>query len=319
MQPTVTLRFSHAILQDAERRGLNLPDDLVAAVQAAPRVSLVLQDQLWAAFCARADDSLIGLRLGLSIQIGHLDAAGMLLMTCETLGEALEYLLDYHPIVGEGGGFELRHSGAQCMLIYQPYYSVCSSVRVEAVFACLLHMIRWTTGDAFQPSALQFSHAPRGEPAQYTRLLDLAVQFEQPENALRFPADDLACPLIQANPELCAHLRELADRLMSDLDSQSLSAQVRALLRQHPRWGKERVAERLHLSGRHLVRKLGDEGASFKLLRATLLQGMAERSLRAGASITQIAEDLGFSDESAFTKAFKRWTHLTPAQFRVRQ
>jgi AraC-like DNA-binding protein len=70
------------------------------------------------------------------------------------------------------------------------------------------------------------------------------------------------------------------------------------------------------MSGRHLIRKLADEGTSFKLLRDTLLQDLAEQALAGGVRTGRIAEDLGFSDESAFAKAFKRWTGSTPARFR---
>ena len=58
------------------------------------------------------------------------------------------------------------------------------------------------------------------------------------------------------------------------------------------------------------------EGTSFKLLRDTLLQDLAEQALADGVRTGRIAEDLGFSDESAFAKAFKRWTGRTPARFR---
>ena len=77
------------------------------------------------------------------------------------------------------------------------------------------------------------------------------------------------------------------------------------------------MAEQLAMSGRHLIRKLSDEGTSFKLLRDSLLQGMAEQSLKEGLKLFDIADKLGFSDESAFAKAFKRWTGMTPAQFRA--
>ena len=88
------------------------------------------------------------------------------------------------------------------------------------------------------------------------------------------------------------------------------------MLRLQPQWGKERVAEALGMSGRHLVRKLQHEGVTFKLLRSSLLQKMAEERLQRGEPVSGIAEELGFSDESAFAKAFKRWSGQTPSQYR---
>lgn len=315
---TVTVRFTQAILQTAQRRGLALPEPLVERIRGRERVSLALQDELWERFCASAADPLIGVDLGLAVQVGHLDTAGMMLMSSETVGEALESLLDYHPIVGEGGGFELRRGPAVCALVYRPYYSVRAAQRVEAVLACLLSMTRWTTGGTFSPDCVRFAHAPLDRPARYAELLGARVVFEADDNALQFPASALSLPLIQANPELCRHLHTLADELLAELGSRSLSAQVRERLRAHPGWGKERVADHLQMSGRHLVRKLNEEGTSFKLLRETLLRDLAEQGLRGNASTAELAEQLGFSDESAFAKAFKRWTGVTPARFRSR-
>jgi len=100
--PSVTVHYAQAILQAAERLALPLPAELREPSREA-RIPLARQDELWEAFCAGAGDPLIGLRLGHALQVGHLDMVGALLMSCETLGEALEALLEYYPIVGEGG------------------------------------------------------------------------------------------------------------------------------------------------------------------------------------------------------------------------
>ncbi|NMY39805.1 AraC family transcriptional regulator [Pseudomonas sp. WS 5013] len=313
--PSVTVHYAQAILQAAERLALPLPAELREPSREA-RIPLARQDELWEAFCAGAGDPLIGLRLGHALQVGHLDMVGALLMSCETLGEALEALLEYYPIVGEGGEFTLEAEGELLCLAYLPHYQVRREERVEAVLASLAHMSGWITGERVRPRQVRFAHAPRAETPRYDELLGCPLAFDAAHNALLYDRADLAVPLIQANALMREHLRGLADSLLERLGQQSLAARVQQLLRAQPRWGKERIAEQLELSGRHLNRKLGEEGTSFKLLRDQVLHQMAEQRLRESPRVAEVAEGLGFSDESAFAKAFRRWSGITPGQFR---
>ena len=131
-------------------------------------------------------------------------------------------------------------------------------------------------------------------------------------------SDQLDLPQIQANSALRDHLRQLADQTLASLGQHSLAAEGQAQGRSQPRWGKERIAEQLGLSGRHLNRKLGEEGLSFKTLRESVLQEMACQALQQGRlSVAQIAEQLGFSDENAFVRAFRRWQGETPARYKA--
>ncbi len=313
--PSVTVHYAQAILQAAERLALPLPAELRQLGQEV-RIPLARQEALWEAFCTAAQDPLIGLRLGSALQVGHLDMVGALLMSCETLGEALEAFLEYYPIVGDGGEFSSCQEGDQLRLVYQPFYQVRREERVEAVLASLLHMSRWITGERIQPLELHFAHALRAGEARYIELLGCPLRFDADDNALVFDRADLATPLIQANALMREHLRGLADSLLERLGNQSLAVRVQQQLRAQPRWGKERIAEQLELSGRHLNRKLAEEGTSFKLLRDQVLHQMAEQRLRESPRVAEVAEGLGFSDESSFAKAFRRWSGITPGQFR---
>lgn len=315
MPHTITVYYAQGILQAAQRLGLPVPADLRAA-SLEPRIPLQRQDAFWEAICAASGDPLLGLRLGSALQVGHLDMVGALLMSCDHYGEALDALLEYYPIIAEGSAFQREQDTMQVRLVYRPSYTVRREERVEAALASLVHLTRWITGDQVKPQRLALSHVARGEPARYVELLECPVTFGSDENALSFAVADLDVPLIQANALMREHLRALADAQLERLGAQSLAARVQQLLRQNPRWGKEKVAEQLELSGRHLNRKLADEGTSFKLLREQVLHGMAEQLLRESSRLGEVAERLGFSDESAFAKAFRRWSGMTPGQFR---
>lgn len=317
--PTVTLRFTRAILQAAEERGIALPAELRQRCPENGRTPLALQDELWEAFCSAARDPLIGLRLGLDLQVGHLDLVGMLLMSCETQGEALDLLLEYHPIVGEGGDFHLAHRGEECLLMYEPRYQVRRRERVEAVMACELNLTQWITGRRFRARAVELTESPATDAEHYETLLGTTVRFGMPANALVFAPELMATPLIQANAGLRDHLKGLADQQLSALAPNGTAGRVRALLHESPHRGKQQVAKLLGIGGRQLVRRLQEEGTSFKLLRATVLQQIAEERLERGETVANVAQRLGFSDESAFAKAFKRWAGVTPARYRQSQ
>lgn len=309
--------FSQAIVQLAERDGLALPAPLLEAVRGAVRVPLATQDALWEAFCSAGGAPLPGLRVGLALQVAHLDSAGLQLFACETLGEALDELAEVAPAIGEGGGFELRRDGALARLVYRPRMAVRAPERVEAVLASALNLARWATGGRFQASGLGFAHAPLAPREAYAGLLDLPAAFGVARDSLDFGIDQLALPLVGANAGLREHLRALTARTLATLGRSSLAASVQRQVRAEPGWGRERVAAVLGLSGRHLVRRLAEEGLSFKALRESVLDEMAREALAGAHRVADIAERLGFADESAFVRAFRRWRGTTPARWRV--
>jgi AraC-like DNA-binding protein len=314
-QSSVNARFTHAILDAALRHGVRVPETLRAALSQGARVPMAQQDSLWSLFAQATTDPLAALAVGTDVQAGHLDIVSMLLLSCDTLGDALEVLTEYAPIIGDSARFEVVPDADGVVLRYLPDYTVCVEQRVEAALGCVVCLARWMTNGRFKSRSVLFTHAPRAEVAAYEALLGCPVQFNQPFNGVAILKPELSHSLIQAGQTLHAHLRVLADEMLASLPQGSVSARVQQLIRQHPRWGKERIGEALGMSGRHLNRKLADEEVSFKGLREALLYDLAVQSLRGGQSAAQVGEKLGFSDESAFARAFSRWSGKTPAQF----
>jgi AraC-like DNA-binding protein len=315
VEHSVTARFSQAIVEAAQRQGIALPDTLRDALSGQVRVSMAQQDALWSLFVGAGADPLAALRLGTDLQAGHLDIVGMLLLSCDTLGDGLEVLSEYAPIIGDNARFEVAREGRRILLRYLPDYAVCREQRVEAALGCVLSLARWMTSGRFQPDEVWFAHAPRAEVAAYEALLGCAARFGQGGNGVMMDPSMLDCGLIQAGSQLHAHLRLLADEMLASLQQGSVSARVQQLIRQYPRWGKERIGEQLGMSGRHLNRKLAAEAISFKGLREVVLHEMAVQALKAGQSVASVSDRLGFSDENAFARAFRRWRGETPAQF----
>lgn len=312
---SVTARFTQAILEAAHRHGVQVPESLRAALTQSARVPMAQQDALWTLLSSATSDPLTALRVGIDLQAGHLDIVGMLLLTCDTLGDALEVLTEYAPIVGDNARFEVVTEGSVVVLRYLPEYRVCLDQRVEAALGCVVCLARWMTNGRFKAGAVLFTHPPRADLAAYEALLGCPVQFGQPFNGVAMESGELGHSLIQAGKSMHAHLKVLADEMLASLQQGSVSAQVRQLIRDNPRWGKERIGEQLGMSGRNLNRKLAAEAISFKGLREALVYDLAAQALRTGQTVTAVSERLGFSDDNAFSRAFRRWSGKTPSQF----
>jgi len=98
---------------------------------------------------------------------------------------------------------------------------------------------------------------------------------------------------------------------------QRMSEWIKRDLRKNPMLSLSDIAERLGLSLRGVQRQLLAENASFQFLQAETLRELANHYLKsAQLDLESIAAKLGFSDRHSFTRAYKRWTGLTPSQYR---
>jgi len=156
--------------------------------------------------------------------------------------------------------------------------------------------------------------------AEFTRTFGTSIEYGAPDNRLCFDSESLSMPLKTANPELARINDQTVVDYLARFDQASIAMQVRSKIIEQLHDGipkQESIADTLHISLRSLQRRLREEETSFKGLLEDTRQALAQQYLRENhRSIGEITYLLGFSEPSNFTRAFKRWTGQTPAEFR---
>lgn len=182
----------------------------------------------------------------------------------------------------------------------------------------------WLIGNYIDLVGVHFDCAAYGSANAYTDSFAAPVYFNADWCGMEFHSRYLDCPLVQTEATLDKMLSTFpAELIEADELTSSVSARVRGLIGtdfSNPMPSLDDVAVRLLTTSTTLHRRLRDEGTSFQKLKDQCRRDAAIQLLRDPInSGTAVSEYLGFSDPSAFFRAFKKWTGLTPQQFRSRK
>lgn len=170
---------------------------------------------------------------------------------------------------------------------------------------------------------VEFRHTPNGPHEVYEDYFDAPVHFEQPSNAMVFATPTLDLPSAEANPQLFhfieSHLRAAKERLLDVTVADEL-APIRAAAAhngERSEYGAEALARRVGMSLRKLQRLVRQHGTTVRaLLEETRMTNAQQFLSESRLGVEEIAFLLGYSDDRAFRRAFKRWNGKTPSQYR---
>jgi AraC-like DNA-binding protein len=246
--------------------------------------------------------------------------------TSPTLRHALP-ALDWVRLLVPTLHLRIEESGAQAALIVEVSLPTddeqLKGCFVECVFATINRIARLALGDAAQAEGIYLRHDPGAARAACERQFKVPVFIGQPRNALVFPTSMLDRPLPGAMPGLHEQAHSaIAQQLPASAQDSLVHAIEHALMASPALLGQgiERMAERFNLHPRTLQRRLRDEGQVFADIQSRCRLQLAVNALKAEATdIETLSERLGFADRHSFTRAFKRWTGLTPSEFRQRE
>lgn len=246
-----------------------------------------------------------------------------LFLYAPTVGQALTDVARYFPVVQTRSQIQLDLCDGLARFSYG-IKSPCvlpslqdSAYTLGKVYLSLLRGV----GDDLPLHQVTLASSAPNSTLAYQQFFKAPVSFGAPVSALWFPQAFLEAGLPLANVKRYQEARERFENLMpSREDPAVLEDALRAwLLQSARRWDAklEHAAVDFGITPRTLQRRLKDQGVSFIDLRARVRMETAQRLLaESRRSVTSISEQLGFSEISAFTRAFRCHTHQSPRAFR---
>jgi AraC-like DNA-binding protein len=330
MHYTVWVKFVQGILNAAEKANLKVE----ALLNAIGLDSSILQDTdarishekfnaLWREMTQSSGEEAIGLRIAQLVEPAAFDVVGYAVSSSPTLGEALSRIERYSRLVHEGEKWTLETNGKVARITYTVLgvHIPLPGALCQCVLASIILFSRRLTGLDVVPLRVGFQHQQPEDVSAYRHLFRAPLEFEQPVNFIILDAALLDQPLLKSDPGLCAVLDRYITQLLAKLPhNETIVDSVRREISEGLRGGDpglEAIALRLSIAPRTLQRKLKEAGTSQQELldemrRELSIHYLQERQM----AVYEVAFLLGFSETSAFHRAFKRWTGTTPGEFR---
>lgn len=333
MDATVLSVASNAVLDACERLGLDREAlaeaaglDLEQLAQPDARIPAAKADAIWTAAVAASADPCLAIHAAEALPVGAYRVIDFLVVNAPTLGEGLTRIAAYFPLVDPRGRIEIvEDEGGFALMFTTVDGRPLPRPAVEYTFAALVVRTRQGMGVEWRPRAVEFA-GPPGAPiqeAEFERVLGVAASHGAAGNRLRIAAADWSRPNERSDQTLFEVLDRHAAMLLVQVPKpepslvEGMRAAVGAELRAGTNPVLERVARRLALSGRTLQRRLDEHGLRFGELVDEVKTEQAKAYLYdRQLALCEIGFLLGFADQSAFTRAFKRWTGITPGRFR---
>lgn len=264
------------------------------------------------------------LRLGHRMRPGHHGFLGHAMMCARTLRESLRTLERFARTRGIPASYRLLERDGAAELVFDlttPVGRLRRSYLEWALMIALAPSLQHGRPGEADPARVRLEFEQPGHAGTYGELLPCPVEFGTGGNAVVFPAAALDTALMNSNAEVLEFCRRRCELLLADLDAGAeLAARVRARLLQGPPPlpDAEQTARSLHLSARALRRRLRSEGTSFRSLVRDVREQLACRYLgEGGLTVDEVSRLLGYSEPAAFSRAFKRWTGVSPSAYRI--
>ncbi len=297
------------------------------------RLDLVDYCRLMDTAANETGDGLFGARFGRSFAPPHFKAVGALVVSSANLEDGLRGLARSFSWIQENSRLELALEPGFASLDYQIYDGriLARQQDAELTIAAFCALIRHAVGPAWRPREIHFEHGPGGARRDYQRIFGTSVFFDQPTNSVVIDARSLSTPMARPDSDAFERAARFLQRQLAAADSaaaagpdrRARAAELGILSYVIESQCKASdvsigaVARRMGLTVYGLRRRLKTFQAPFDELVSAVRRNLAMRYVeQTDRTMTEVAFLLGYSELSAFSRAFKTWTGMGPADHR---
>ena len=273
-----------------------------------------------------ANDPALAARVGEKAPMGALHTVGYLLATCRTMRDAIVHFVEVAALIHDGARWQLHEHERQATFSFEhdvmrAHDPSAAALDAEFILAYVVGVGRRFAGKDVAPLEIRFRHeAPShaGHAAALAEVFRCPVVFNQPRNEIVFNRKLLDVPQILRDESIATLLRARAEQLLAEqAGSARFEQRVTDLVTYSPdieSIDAAALARRLGMSIRTLRRRLAELDTSVGTLIENARRDVARAALAGIEPIKAIAERLGYSEQSAFHRAFKRWTGKSPSE-----
>jgi len=334
----VPSRFANSLLRLAEQRQFDVKQILLNAGldfnpldDAAPdHISAIHYSRIYQQILTLLQDDSFGMPPGKGISAGAFRMMCYAIIHCETLHKSINRLCEFFEVFyDEELRLKLSQQGEWVTISY-PKYKLPEQQKWQAGEAYALALwhrfFSWLIAMPIEIKQVKLVTPEPDSVGRYKRLFGVEPAFSCKQNGFSFHARFLELPVAQNEQSLRDFLRTAPYQMMVEpqqADNSELVSRVKRQMGYDLSQGFpafESVAEALNMSPPTLRRHLRKEGVSYQSLKDQLRRDAAIAYLsRPELSVSAVSALMGFTDPSAFHRSFKKWTGLTPGQYRLKE
>lgn len=288
------------------------------------RISVNSVDRLWEEAVQVITDPCFAVKMVSFWHPSQIGALGYAWLASSTLRRAFKRAVRYIHVVTEDINLHLTDTPAGLCLTLDLEDSVFElPEHHDLVMAVSLYMCRFNFGKELVPTRVTLAHeAPECAQAMVD-YFGREIEFDAAQSSITLARADVDLELPSANKEIALMHDELLMRYLVEIRKGNIVDQVKAIILENLPDGQvtdRMVASELNLSERSMQRRLQEHNTTFRNTLDSVREMVAKQYIKNPMNrMSDIAFLLGFSEQSAFSRAFKKWTGMTPLQYRQAQ